>query len=126
MTLRAAGVSLAVDDFGAGYASLRFLRDLPVTRLKIDREFVRNIATDTRDASIFSAITGMAANLGLDVVAKGVETEAQAEMLRASGCRSAQGWLFGRAMPAGPFGQLLDAPGPQTGARAGQAAAFVA
>ncbi len=101
--LAAMGVVLAVDDFGTGYASLRYLRDLPVHKLKIDQTFIRNIATDPRDAGIVAAIVAMARGLGLTTTAEGVQTDAQYRQLRDVGCDEGQGWLFGAAVRAEVF-----------------------
>jgi EAL domain-containing protein (putative c-di-GMP-specific phosphodiesterase class I) len=101
--LAAMGVSLAVDDFGTGYASLRYLRDLPVHKLKIDRTFICTVATDPRDAAIVAAIVAMARALGLTTTAEGVQTEAQYRRLREIGCDEGQGWLFGAAVRAEAF-----------------------
>jgi diguanylate cyclase (GGDEF)-like protein/PAS domain S-box-containing protein len=96
--LCALGVRLALDDFGTGYSSLAYLRDLPLHRLKLDRTFIAPLPTATRQAAIVHAVVQMAHALKLDVVAEGVETGAQAEFLRATGCGVAQGYLFGRPM----------------------------
>jgi len=94
------GVSLSLDDFGVGYASLSQLKRLPIHKLKIDRSFVMGIPNDCDDAAIITAIVGMAEALGLSVVAEGVETRDQQSFLTALGCQRGQGYLFGRPGPA--------------------------
>jgi EAL domain-containing protein (putative c-di-GMP-specific phosphodiesterase class I) len=94
------GVGLAIDDFGTGYSSLSYLRRLPVDRIKIDRSFVADV-TNSEDAAVIArTIVTLARNLRLDVVAEGVETQAQEAFIRATGCTYAQGFLYG--MPAEP------------------------
>lgn len=92
------GVSLAIDDFGTGYSSLSYLKKLPIHRLKIDRLFVSELPNDEDDAAITETIIAMAAKLGLDVVAEGVESEAQAHFLLENGCQIAQGYYFSRPL----------------------------
>ena len=94
--LRKAGVNVAIDDFGTGYASLDYMRRLPVQRLKIDQTFVRHIEDDLTSGAIVRAVSTLARDLGMEVTAEGVETEAEAEFVRKVGCHSAQGWFFGR------------------------------
>lgn len=105
--LRALGLTLALDDFGTGYSSLAYLKRLPISRLKLDRSFVKDLPGDAEDAAISSATLSMAKNLALDVVAEGVETEAQREFLVARECRVLQGYLYGRPEPAERFETLF-------------------
>ena len=97
--LHASGVRIALDDFGTGYASLTHLQKFPVDAIKIDQSFVRSIATDSGSQAITSAVLELGRRLGKDVIAEGVETEEHAEILRAAGCRQAQGFYFARPMP---------------------------
>jgi EAL domain-containing protein (putative c-di-GMP-specific phosphodiesterase class I) len=97
--LRSMGVRIEMDDFGTGYSSLSYLRELPIDTLKIDRSFIRKIDQDPVDQSIVRAILSMAASLGLRVVAEGVETAEQLDVLRREGCGLAQGFYFCRPIP---------------------------
>jgi diguanylate cyclase (GGDEF)-like protein/PAS domain S-box-containing protein len=110
--LRRRGVEVAIDDFGTGYSALHSLARFDVDVLKIDRSFVQGIGTDRRQAELVKAFLAMAAALGLDVVAEGIETAAQAEFLRWQGCPLGQGWHFGRPMSAASFEERLHAPLP--------------
>ena len=105
--LREMGVHLAFDDFGTGYASLNYLTRYPLSRIKIDRSFVRKIPENKQDAAIVRSIIVMAHNLGLEVVAEGVETSEQAAFLQDEGCDQVQGFLFSRPLPNGAFAELL-------------------
>ncbi len=107
--LKAMGVGVAVDDFGTGYSSLATLKTLPVDVLKIDRAFVRDLATAPVDAAIVTAIVTLARALGVQVVAEGVETAEQARILRECGCRVIQGFLMSRPVAAADFRRSLQA-----------------
>ena len=98
--LNAMGVTLAIDDFGTGYSSLAYLKRFSVSTLKVDRSFVNGIGIDGEDAAICSAIIGLARSLRLDVVAEGVETQAQYDWLAKAGCHIIQGYFTGRPAPA--------------------------
>lgn len=97
--LRARGIGIAFDDYGTGWASLSLLKRYPLTRLKIDRSFVSDVTRDEDDAAIVKAVLALGASLGLEVVAEGIEGPDQEAFLRAHGCRTGQGYLYGRPVP---------------------------
>ncbi|WP_406376682.1 aminotransferase class I/II-fold pyridoxal phosphate-dependent enzyme [Streptomyces sp. NBC_00647] len=96
--LKDLGVHIAVDDFGSGYSSLRYLRDFPVDVLKIDKTFIDDIALDTRQVALVEGIVSLADTLGIQVIAEGIEDQAQRDLLAGMGCRYGQGFLFARPM----------------------------
>ena len=100
-------MKLAFDDFGTGFASLRYLTLFPVSRIKIDRTFVKGVADDPKSATIVHSLLSMARSLGLDVIAEGVETSAQAAWLRSERCDEAQGYLYSRPLSAADFARYL-------------------
>ncbi len=108
MNLHNNGVSIAMDDFGTGYSSLRYLRQFPLRTLKIDRAFINNLPYNNDDCNLASAIITMGHGLQLNVIAEGVETEAQQEFLHKQGCDQSQGYLFSRPIPGHEMGKFLE------------------
>jgi len=106
-TLKAMGVQLSIDDFGTGYSSLSYLQRLPISTVKIDQSFIKEVLTEARPSPIVRAIIAMAHSLNLVVIAEGVEQEAQRILLLEQGCDHAQGYLFGQPMTADAFASLL-------------------
>jgi diguanylate cyclase (GGDEF)-like protein/PAS domain S-box-containing protein len=109
------GVEVAIDDFGTGYSSLAYLKRFPVHRLKVDRSFVADVTRDAEDAAIVRTVVALGHNLGLRVVAEGVETAAQIDFLRELGCDEMQGYFCGRPMPAAELEALFDGPADPAG-----------
>lgn len=101
------GVQLSLDDFGTGFSSLAYLKRLPLNQVKIDQGFVRHITSDQKDAIMVKTIIDLSRNFGFDVIAEGVETEDHFDFLKQCGCRSFQGYLFGRPVPVNLFEQAL-------------------
>ncbi len=101
------GVHLVFDDFGTGYASLSYLKKFPLDGLKIDRSFVHEVLTDLDDAAIVSSTIGLSKQLGLSVIAEGIENRATADLLVTMGCEEGQGYYFGKPMPAAALEQQL-------------------
>ncbi len=107
--LKVLGIKLSLDDFGTGYSSLSYLKRLPLDQIKIDQSFVRDIATDANDAVMVQTIIDLAQNFQLNVIAEGVELQAQLDFLRQNGCMAYQGYLFSKPVPIAEFEALLGA-----------------
>jgi diguanylate cyclase (GGDEF)-like protein len=110
--LREQGVRVALDDFGTGYSSLTYLRQFPFDRIKIDKAFVGEMTTRPDCAAIVSAVAGLGRSLSIDITAEGIETRDQLIMVRASGCTEAQGYLFGKPVPAADLARKLETHDP--------------
>lgn len=106
--LRQADIQIAVDDFGTGYSSLSYLKEMDVDYLKIDRSFIRDLEVDENDRAIIEAITGMARHLGIEVIAEGVETESQCDILQQIGCQWLQGYFFAEPLSVADFEQFIE------------------
>jgi diguanylate cyclase (GGDEF)-like protein/PAS domain S-box-containing protein len=111
--LRSVGIQFSLDDFGTGFCSLQYLKKMPLDQLKIDQSFVRGIEGDRHDRSIVRTVIAIAKSLELDVIAEGVETKGQLEVLQAEGCNSYQGYLFAKPVPLEQFEALLSTRLPQ-------------
>jgi EAL domain-containing protein (putative c-di-GMP-specific phosphodiesterase class I) len=106
-SLKALGLALSIDDFGTGYSSLSYLKKLPLDKLKLDQSFVRELPFEADNAAIVEAILLMAKALKLEVIAEGVETQAQLDFLRAHQCDEIQGFYFSKPLPANEFPRML-------------------
>ena len=116
--LRAVGLKLALDDFGAGYSSLGYLHRLPLDIVKIDRSFVMNLGGDTQESAVIDAVVAISERLGLRLVAEGIEETEQHDILRRLGCHFGQGYLFARPMPADQVAAVVAASRPRVPAKA--------
>jgi diguanylate cyclase (GGDEF)-like protein/PAS domain S-box-containing protein len=105
--LKSFGFSIAIDDFGTGHSTFKYLRDFPVDKIKIDQTFIRKLVIDSSDASIVRAMIALAHNLGVEIVAEGIETTIQRDFLRDEGCEIGQGYLFSMPLAAEDFGWML-------------------
>jgi EAL domain-containing protein (putative c-di-GMP-specific phosphodiesterase class I) len=105
--LRTIGIRFSLDDFGTGYSSLQYLKRLPLSQLKIDQAFVRDLVNDSNDKAIVRTIIAMAESMELNIIAEGVETTEQRDLLLTMGCQQYQGYLLGRPMPIAEFEAAL-------------------
>ena len=105
--MRRLGVRLAIDDFGTGYSSLAYLKTFPLDRLKIDRAFVLGLPDDVSDCAIARAVIALGSNLNMEILAEGVETQAQLDFLKEKGCDAYQGYIKSKPLPADEFLKLL-------------------
>jgi diguanylate cyclase (GGDEF)-like protein/PAS domain S-box-containing protein len=121
--LKARGLQLAIDDFGTGYSSLSYLKRFPITSLKIDRSFIHEVGTDPNDAAIASSVIALAQAMSLEVVAEGIETDAQLRFLVARGCTEGQGYLFSRPLPPAELELFLARWSNERGLTSGRASA---
>ncbi|TAL54108.1 MAG: EAL domain-containing protein, partial [Methylovulum sp.] len=107
LAFRDAGIQVSLDDFGTGYSSLSYLKKFDIDYLKIDQSFIRNLSPNANDLALCEAIIVMAHKLGIKVIAEGIETQEQCDLLTAAGCDYGQGYLFSRPLPAAEFETLL-------------------
>ncbi|MEQ1530493.1 MAG: EAL domain-containing protein, partial [Methylococcales bacterium] len=107
LDLKNLGLKLAMDDFGTGFSSLSYLKDLPLDVLKIDQAFIRQLESESSSQAIVKTIIALANGLNMDIIAEGVETAAQLEFLKQHQCEMFQGYLFSRPVPVADFKQLL-------------------
>ncbi|MGO4273769.1 putative bifunctional diguanylate cyclase/phosphodiesterase, partial [Paenibacillus sp. TAF58] len=105
--LKGIGVSISIDDFGTGFSSLAYLKNFPIDRIKIDRTFIKDLSNDISDQNIVKTIIALGLNLNLKVIAEGVESEEQLNLLRNYGCHEAQGYFLGLPMPADYIAKLI-------------------
>ena len=105
--LHARGISIAIDDFGTGYSSMKYLKQFPITKLKIDRSFIMDISSSKQSREIVSAIIAMAKALNISITAEGVETKEQEEFLEKMACEHAQGFLYSPAIRVNDFNNLI-------------------
>ena len=107
LSFRDEGIEIALDDFGTGYSSLAYLRKFDIDYIKIDRQFVQHVETNSDDRALCKAIIVMAHALGIKVIAEGIETTAQKDFLFNSGCDFGQGYLFSKPIPVDQFEKLI-------------------
>ena len=110
--LKDRGIRLSLDDFGTGYSSLSYLHRFPIDTLKVDRSFINRLDVEDGDPVIVQTIVALAHNLGMQVVAEGIETSGQVELLKAMGCQYGQGYFFSRPVDGDSAGALLRAAEP--------------
>ena len=109
--IRAEGIKIALDDFGTGYSSLSYIHQFPLDKIKIDQAFVKDLPNSVDSMAVINAVMALARGFDMDIVAEGIETKEQAEILRITGCHIGQGWHFGKAMPSKALNACLKASG---------------
>jgi EAL domain-containing protein (putative c-di-GMP-specific phosphodiesterase class I) len=115
--LKSLGVKIVMDDFGTGYSSLSSLQSFPFDKIKIDREFISNLGSNEQSAAIVRSVLGLGRNLNMPVIAEGVETEEQRNILAQEGCREIQGFLLGRPQTISHYAELTGEPHALAAAR---------
>jgi diguanylate cyclase len=108
------GISISIDDFGTGYSSISYLKYLPVSTLKIDQSFILNMLTNMKDRALVESVISLAKSFGFHVIAEGVETKEQLELLKSLGCLSAQGYFFSKPVPMKEVYRLYEEKNLQT------------
>lgn len=107
LKLKGIGIQFSLDDFGTGFSSLQYLKQLPLDQIKIDQSFVRDVHLSDNDRAIVQAIIAMAKSLGIDIIAEGVESADQEQQLQRQGCTQYQGYLYGKPMPSDTLDSLI-------------------
>jgi EAL domain-containing protein (putative c-di-GMP-specific phosphodiesterase class I) len=120
VAIRHIGVRVALDDFGTGFSTLSWLQQLPVDRIKVDRSFIALLPEDRASEALLRGVVALGAELGVEVVAEGVETVGQLTAVRAAGCRLVQGYLVGRPAPSDQWQRVPEVPRPGAAADADQ------
>ncbi len=106
-TINQSGIKIALDDFGTGYSSLSYIHQFPLDKIKIDRAFVKDLPDSVDSMAVINSVTSLARGFDLTIIAEGIETQAQADVLHASGCHTGQGYFYGKPMTSDEFANYL-------------------